>query len=498
MLSSFKKIMSSPEYFCKRKKRFRIYMFAYHFGCVSLEDLSFIFSDNVEEFRNKPLKDIEHNNAQVLSYLSKNGFLEKLKDGYYLLKNKGLFELYDHLVNEKLIDDILFDEFNKKQARSFSHFSHSSKSGRTALLFLKSYGYDFISEPAFDANGNLIHNEMLSYQEKMFVPDILLYNHKIADEKIYIEADSSEGRLSTNILPKLHNYAEMIFGKSINDSSSTLHFAVWNNRVQNSCYCSSLYEREQLHELIQFISEVNPELNYAGCLSMIKSYSGGYSSVLNTSNFINSFGIEPVMDENSLFAQIDFMNLVNMFDSSFIIRQKSLFKFAIEKSFFVEKLYEGNRYVCLPVNANKLLLDFVYIEQSDKQRVLSFFSLFFNLKIDAYNYSKKHVFFDEIHNEYFCFRNVFKIKNNGLFKYIIFENISDEIGGKLRVQKYVHYPRNCSFDDDVIIVCLYNNFTHSNYKDNFSEKINASKNIHYISYKEFFFGCHNIKPVSSI
>jgi len=462
-------------------------MFAYCFGCIETEDMSFVFADDEDEYKSKPLKDIEHNHAQVLSYLAKGGFIEKIKDGYFILKNKGLKEMYDYLFSNSMLHDISFDCFCNNRIRTLSHFSHSSKSGRTALLFCNSYNYNFLCEPVLDIYGNLVQGELSSYHNKVFVPDSILYLDCKASEEIYVEADSSEGRLNSNILPKLHNYSEIIFKNKPYHTFSTIHFSVWNERQHNSSYCSLLYEEEKIHSLISFIMEMNPDSDYASCFKLIKNYTSNYYDARALSDFIKKYDLDCITDKETLSIQIQSAQFNDIFDKSFLMRQESLFNYAQEKQFFCQGLYEGNRFVCLPVNSNKKLLDFVYFEHCNSEDILLVFSNVLNANIELISHENIYSFFDEINNKTFRFRNVFLCNINGKKKYIIIENISDELGGKLRINNYRQYPRKCSFDEEVIVFCLYNNYSESEMKSCRNDESAKFRKINFLSYKEFIF-----------
>ena len=122
---------------------------------------------------------------------------------------------------------------------------------------------------------------------------------------------------------------------------------------------------------------------------------------------------------------------------------------------FKKYLYKGMRFFITSSNTTKLSMICTYFDKDIQVKIISYIlGNEFNVHaVRSYNTIGKYT--DEKTGETYYFRNVFEYKIGEKEIDVVIENISDDIGGKIRIERWA---KNAKYIDgkDVIFLLVYN------------------------------------------
>lgn len=479
----YKMITSGYNYSFKGLRRFRVYVYIYHFGCIHIGDMPFLFPDDLKQVL--PAKEILNTQRSMLNYLSKEDFLEKLNEGFYTLKTKGLKELYEHLKELSLPDTIDFQSFSKNFIKKSMHLSHSSKTGRAVNTFVQSYDLKFLYEPIIDYEGNILPGSFFNSSSRAFLPDAMLFGDN--NELYYIEADSSTERINSVIAKKLSQYHIVFKANAFRKIMSTLHFSIWNKEYETTFPLFFSKELNDFYNLFRFFkNEINFKMDFNEYISFLLTYNGEFEPVLSASSFIKNLGINNEITESTFRKVINTTKMYENFNNSFFKRQSGFFKIAENNTDINHSLLDGNRLIVTPLNANNNLLNCIYLEHNYSSFLHRFLYCFFDNKISIISSFFLRFFDDKTTGDSYCFRNVFHIKTNDKYSYIVVENISDDLGGRIRIKKFLSRIRSHSIRN-IHLICLFNSKQTSVPESLVSDSTILYDQIDFVSYENFLF-----------
>ena len=481
MINAYKYIINENEYAGKGMRRYRVFIYIYHFGCIQINDLPYIFPEDSKPGMQP--KELLNQHRSMLNYLYKDNLIEKLVNGFYTLKNKGLNVLYEHLKDSSMLHDIEFQQFMKGFVRKTQFLSHSSKTGRAVHSFVRSYNYNFLCEPIIDYEGNILSASFYNSSSRAFLPDALFFNEQ--PEIIYLEADSSLERINCVISKKIIQYTSVFQINEQKNIASTLHFSVWNKESDTTLPLSYDYELSELYKIHSFLSsDLGLDYTFPDFIKFIINYNGNYEPVITLLNFLNSIGVTTAVSEKQFIFLLKTNLLYSVFNKSFYKRQTGVFNIIKKNPELIESLLNGNRFIFAPLNSSKNLLNCIYLEHLFTSFFQSFFTRFFNTETHVFLRKNIVCFTDEISGERYIFRNVFTVKIDDIVIQVVVENISEDFGGRLRIKNFLSKTRSHSIRD-LQLICVFNSQHSSSPARLVSDSKIIYNDISFISYENF-------------
>ena len=484
MQAAFKSVMYDQNYVDARLKRYRIFMFCYMFGCIHANDLYYVFFK--EDYGLDLRKHSENVNAwnALLTYLCKQGYLNRMEKGYCHLKPEGIESLYEHLCSLRMIDNVDFLTFKKGcRIRQSRVASHSAKSGRTVLSIARSSNTLFYVEPFIGLNGIMSFNSVEAENQFVFIPDALICN-KECGESYFIEADSCSERIPSVIMPKFSSYADFLESEGISPGSCSILFSVWNDADKDSVLYD-FYEYAEFVSLYDFIETTSDiTLDFNRYMDSLKSYFGNNESLLKLSSFLNEGDFSQVMCKEDFLCVFKKYRLGSVFTSKYLLRRNQI-QSCIEKiKKFRNRIFEGTRFVCLPSNTFYYLYDYIFLERESALVLCQNLIYKYFPEHQIVSYEKTASFKDPRSGETFVFRNVFVLRKDGQIIYVCMENISDDLSGRIRIKKYINFNRKSIFKD-LFFICLYNDYFDQNHPDLLKHRTDLESYISFVPYSHY-------------
>ena len=484
LYDAFKHNLNDDFYSKKGYKKYRIFLYIAIFGCVHVNDLYVLFPSDYEDALYKNNNEIYNVWTTRLNYLSyKKKGLEKLKQpGYFTLNNEGIHILYEHLQIKGYFSEVSFKQFYNLVKINKSFVSHSSKSGRISVNYLKNYDYPFCCEPIFDVYGKLRLCSPTELNGLFFSPDTFFYDKK-NNENIFIEADSSQENINSQILFKLNKYKDYYLKDENACLNTTIHFSIWNEKDNDLPFTknhSLLYEIRTLYELIS--GSHKEEYSFLEFIKYLYDYSGNYEVAKNISLLLKETDAAAISSFEELELSLFKETMKTFYNKHFLLRRTNLYTLLEKNMRFSDCLVYGLRFICTPLNSHDHCFKYVYIENANIHNLQNSLINYLNLKGHFLEYFKTKKFDDISTGFSITFRNVFLYRHNINNFYIILENYCDDLGGNFRIN---YYNKNMffRFDEKIHIVAIRNS---SFSKTSTSSILNAkNKNLHFIDYDDF-------------
>lgn len=453
IMNAFSSIMLSSDYVLSRKKRYRIFFYAYMFGCVNTDDLSLIFYDALKEPRDTG----EQKNLyrSTLNYFCKCRLLSKAEDTYYLLTEQGINELALHLVEQNLLPDCFCESFKGSANTKRAYTAHASKTGVSVLSIIHSFPASFLIEPMFDYAANRISIKNIQDSRKgLLIPDAF-FQTSATGQYIFLEADSCEERMNTRLIPKLQRYMTTILENLAFVGNITIHFSIWSKN-ETPCYRFDNAATNNAADLYSYF-EHDPLFNisFSEYLASIKRYRGNNDFLLGIRNLLSGLNTDTIYSFDDLLDALQYDSLSQVYTRQFLTRKSRLLASMKAESHFEHLLCQGMRFVCTPVNHLQDLLPFIYLEEYKPCSDLSTIMQHIYPEMIIRGYESLKTFVDPVTGESYVFRNVFSCFINGKEYSIVLENITDDLSGFYRISKCINASYHFNITN-LIFICLYN------------------------------------------
>lgn len=482
---SFQYVMFDKSFNINKNKRFRIFFFAYMFGCISVSTLNIIFADIVQ-YRYTDNTVFQNNtNRSILSYLCKKGLLSKVSKDYYTVTLRSVNLLFELLKKLEFLNEDEHDSFLKYTCKITTHVNHAVKNGEAVLSFLQDSKFLFITEPYIDEAGNRIFPSFNESNQYTIIPDSILYT-QYENEYIFLEADSCEERISSGLIPKFDRYCKNILSNADSSSHITILFSVWSKTDIDHMLLDQKNFICNLYDFFSFIQRISgPDTSFQTYIKELQTYKGNNSTLNNLSIFVQQFLPHLDYEPDSIKKLYDSYIFNSHYSKTILSRRNSLIKCVSLSPCLLNALHAGLRLVCLPNSAGNMYYKYTFFDFfSNEKYAISYINKTFPncAKLGFY---KVREFLDISNGDKYAFRNVYEVLYLGEKIYLIFENICDDIGGYFRIKRYMHrhFIRTI---ESLRFFCLFNDFIIDNPLSYFSVGNDTKDNLCFISYCDFF------------
>lgn len=423
-------ILQNPYYENTRFKLYRALCYTLLTGCICAKDVYTLFlsPDDLPD-----TNDFLSNKTKFQSYLSrmantKNAYLVKEKKDYYTITQAGIECLTDHILqNQSISPD--FVDYLIKCRKKLKFFDHANVCGNCLHSFSKHNRFSFAIEPALDISGK---RNTTDYAKAYLYPDALLHlDH--SNEYVFIEADMATEQLHAALIPKFQRYANILGLSLKNGCNATIHFVI-KSKADKEPHLEAEYRT-----LYDFISSFG--INEAEFIQKLEDYSGANDVLCRLSR-----NIEKV----KTFSYHSKTKGIN-YSSSFL-KRKELCQRIIQELPSLQKVLEmGCRFIISPHEEDLKIIKNNYFNEHNNELIKRILSKLGLCEPSQYLSLKK--FSSCSKGNDFYFRNVYFIKSSEKTIHLCIENITDDLGARIRIQNFIDNEfYRC--EENIYIACI--------------------------------------------
>lgn len=442
LINGFVQICTNPDYLEGNLKRYRILYFTYMIGCIGPDELAFLFQK--EKILNHVLISEQRNfNRAMLNGLAKtskvsDAKLKRLENGYYIITSSGIKHLVFHLIEKGIVSNDMYDYYVKHVSYRYVNCQHACMLGRALLSYLQYQADIYLIEPALTENGELLFCVNEDMREAYLIPDGIMAGED--GEIFFIESDSGHERMKTKLVPKIQRYVSVCKETDTSELLLTLHFYLWDFKDSKKPCELDMKVINELYSLYDFqINYLHNELSFSDFLSAIIAYPVNNNSILSSiQKILSGLELKQINCVEDLKKACIEQMLIDGEKPFIISRKKTLehvLKYVPE---FEEYLRRGMRYICTTSNTTNEVLKCIYFK-NDMVPIIGKLLCNNNVIIDGViDYKKIKKYRDSITGELYWFRNVIEYIISGTETDIIIENVCDDFGGKIRVERLIN------------------------------------------------------------
>lgn len=443
LMKGFVQICTNPDYSEGKLKRYRILYFAYVVGCVGSDELAFIFRK--DGMLNDSIISTQRNlNRSILNGLAKTSKesaakLKKLENGYYVITPAGTESLIFHLIEKGWISHEMYEYYMKHANYHYVNSQHACMIGRALLSYFRYEAGTYLFEPVFSENAELLFGTYEHEKGAYLIPDGIMSDKE--GEVYFIEADSGHERMRTKLIPKIQRYINSVCKEAgSSEILLTLHFYLWDSKASKNESEFDIKTLNDLYLLYDFqVNYLHNEIPFPDFLVDLMKYPVSKNSILfPVQKLLSSFDLKQIKCTEDLEKMCVKKTLITEKKTSIISRKKSLSDVAKYIPEFRQYLYRGMRYICTSSNTTNEVLKCIYFERYMIQNIIKIIeeNIAYIDRVIGYKRIKKY--YDNITGEIYWFRNVIECVIDGEKADIIIENIEDDLGGKVRVERILN------------------------------------------------------------
>ena len=483
LMTAFHFTMFKENTTSKRTKRFRVLFFAYMFGAVNCSALDLLFQGD-PSFSKKTYDEIHNNNNNLLLYLRRSNYLIKAKDPGYIITDKGVSALFEYLESHGFLFQADIDTFKQNCRTSSRYVSHSVNTGLSILHFLSQMNASFYFEPYLNTDLEIINHTTESNIHRTITPDAILYSDE-PSETYYIEADSCKERIGQRLVPKLQNYQQLLLSNEASCADTTILFSLRHDNIDHaSLHAGSHAFMEIISFLSFFHDNLSDSITFHDVYEALLKYEGENSYLSYLKKSFDNLPVPFTSSIEDIKFQLDYLNINAAFDKKIKNRLQTLFNSIRRICGFKTSLLHGTRLICLPLYKQYNLYKYICFEHYKYQLELSVFLSLLFTNIHIINYNKLHGFNDIKSGVIYHFRNVFETKYKNDSLYVIVENITEDLGGLIRIQRYLS-KSEIHIQEHLVFICIYNEEVMKHPRDFFPEPNLQIENVVFVSYSEY-------------
>ena len=456
-MDAFAYICSNRDYYEGKNKRFRILFFAYMIGCISPDDLAFLFQKE-DLLTNEQISKQRNLNRSILNSLAKTtkmsaAKLKKLENGFYVIMPSGIENLLFHLREKGLITEDSHEHFVKSANYRYVNCQHASMTGRALLSYFCCQGISYYIEPPLTENSELVFGKDRNEKTVYLIPDAMV---RTDDEIFCIESDSGHERIKGKLVPKIQRYASSLCSETANyDMLFTLHFYLWNYKENKSSTEVDQTALKSLSELYDFqVNQLHSSIDFSDFAKKILEYESDKNTTFWTiKKALTGFDFDEINNVEKLNKLCLEQTLLNNEIKFFSNRKKALYSAIKSAPQFEEYLVRGMRFICTSPNTSSAVLKCTYIKEKTALNIMQIANekMLSVERIIRFINIKKYT--DNTSGTSYWFRNVIECIICEKRVDVIIENIDDDIGGMLRVNR-INNNIKVKLDIELIFVLL--------------------------------------------